>query len=134
MTATKEQPNQRPNQPQQDEVGSCLLFFFSSLFSSYLICFSTPPHPPLCSVTLPLLRKVSALSPHLVRQQAGHTHEVEMCEVIIFLVAQFFLFLPHQSSLCSTEMMLTVRRLIQAGYVREIEPLRGALFFFLSIF
>ena len=26
MTATKEQPNQRPNQPQQDEVGIWLFF------------------------------------------------------------------------------------------------------------
>lgn len=32
MTATKEQPNQRPNQPQQDEVGNWL-------FSLDLICF-----------------------------------------------------------------------------------------------
>lgn len=33
--------------------------------------------------------------------------------------------MPPQPSLCSTEMM------IEAGYVRVIEPLRGALFFFL---
>lgn len=35
MTATKEQPNQRPSQPQQDEVGNWLsfpFFFWLDLF------------------------------------------------------------------------------------------------------
>lgn len=36
--------------------------------------------------------------------------------------------MPPQPSLCSTEMT------IQAGYVRVIEPLRGALFFFSNFF
>lgn len=34
MTATKEQPNQRQNQPQQDEVGNWL-FLWSSTLSMY---------------------------------------------------------------------------------------------------
>lgn len=37
MTATKEQPNQRAGQPQQDEVGNCVLFL--------LICVILPLYP-----------------------------------------------------------------------------------------
>lgn len=48
MTATKEQQNQRQNQPQQDEVGSCL--------SSPLYLGFVSSHPPLArALTLPRL-------------------------------------------------------------------------------
>ncbi len=39
MTATKEQPNQRPNQPQQDEVGNWLFLLID------LICRFLPLYP-----------------------------------------------------------------------------------------
>lgn len=62
MTATKEQQNQRQNQPQQDEVGSCLSLSVSlspPLFSSscsYLVFFHpTLPPSPSRALTMPRL-------------------------------------------------------------------------------
>lgn len=41
MTATKEQPNQRANQPQQDEVGNWLFFWLEMQVSSTLSMYIT---------------------------------------------------------------------------------------------
>lgn len=56
MTATKEQQSQRQNQPQQDEVGSCLSHSLFSSSCSYLVFFHpTLPPSPSRALTLPRL-------------------------------------------------------------------------------